>query len=183
MKKATIILALNLFCILGFSQDFLGIKVGGGRQETVNKFLAKGFKVSITPSNTVTSMKGMVGNTETEVLIVCTPTTKKVWKYIVYLPKQTTWYSLKSNYNTYLSVLTDKYGEPASSYNHFIDPYFEGDGYEMSAVALEKCSFCAFWDGVYIQISEYKQVSITYENEILSQLNKNEYNAINTAIY
>ena len=183
MKKVTIVLALNLFYLLSFSQDFLGVKVGGGRQETVNKFISKGFKVSITPSKTVTSMKGMVGNTEFEVLIVCTPTTKKVWKYIIYLPKETTWYSLKASYNTYLSVLTDKYGEPNTVYNTFVSPYYEGDGYEMSAVVLEKCNFYAFWDGVYMQISEYKQVSITYENDIMAQLNKDEYNAINSAIY
>ena len=173
------VLMLVLSTALGYSQDFLGIKVDGNRQDCINKFLAKGFKTSIAPSNTVTSLKGMVGNDKVELMIVSTPITKKVWKFSVFLPERTTWSSLKSNYEYYVDLLTTKYGEPTSTYSNFISPYYEGDGYEMTGVKIEKCNYMTFWDNVYIEISKWGQVCIHYENTTNSSLNKEEKDKIN----
>jgi len=179
MKKTTIIIVLILLSAIGFSQEFLGIPVGGNRQDVVNKFIAKGFKVYLTPSNIVTSMKGKVNNEIIELLIVNTPLTKKVWKFSVYMPKKTTWDDLKSNYNYYVRLFTNKYGEPNSSYDNFISPYYEGDGYEMSAVKLEKTNYVTFWDSMYVEISEYQQVGIHYENSENASINRAERDKLN----
>ena len=188
MKKGIMILLLTFLTIISFSQEFIGIKVDGNINDVVEKFKGKGLKVSNRGSSTpnVISMEGIVGNRNLELNIVCTPTTKIVWKFAVYLPKQTLWTSLKSEYEEYLDLLTKKYGKPKSTYNFFSSPYKEGDGYEMTAVAVEKCTYSAFWPGnlgLYIEISKWKQVKINYENRTNSALSKIEQDEIKNKIF
>jgi len=185
MKKVFVILICNLFTISTFAQEFLGIKVDGKRQEVINKFIAKGFKVtSQKGSSNVVAMEGKVNDTNIELNIVNSPTTSIVWKFAIYLPKQDSWYSIKSQYNSYLNTLTEKYGEPTNSYNNFINPYYEGDGYEMSAIAIDKCNFISFWNnGTSIKISKFKQVQISYENAINSAIDDEEKKALNNKIF
>jgi hypothetical protein len=187
MNKGIMILLFTFLTIISFSQEFIGIKVDGKINDVVEKFKGKGLRVtssSTTPN--VISMEGIVGNRNLELNIVCTPTTKIVWKFAVYLPKQTLWTSLKSEYEEYLDLLTKKYGEPEKTYNFFSSPYKEGDGYEMTAVAVEKCTYSAFWPenlGLYIGISQWKQVKITYENITNSALSKKEQDEIKNKIF
>jgi len=49
----------------------------------------------------------------------------------------------------------------------------------MTAVAVEKCLYSTFWSDVYIQISEYKQVNICYENSENLAISKKERESIN----
>ena len=183
MKKTTILLALIITSFASYSQEFMGIKVEGTRESVIAKYKAKGFKVSIPPSNNVVTMNGVVDNNKVEVLIVSTPVTHKVWQIQVYLPKDITWSDIKSRYESYLNLLTEKYGAPYSSFNFFKDPYYEGDGYEMSAISLEKVVYSAFWENVAISISKWKQVCIKYENIENSKLDTEENKTINKAIY
>lgn len=185
MKKMNLILLAIMISASSFAQEFLGVKVDGTKQEFVAKFVAKGFKVvKVEGGNeNATSMKGSYGGTNYELVIINTPVTKKVWKLAVYLPEQTSWYSLKSAYEQYLGVLVSKYGDPNKSYNFFKDPYYEGDGYEMSAVALDKCVFSSFWENIYIEISKYRQVKISYENATNSALDDEEKEKINKNVF
>jgi hypothetical protein len=114
-------------------------------------------------------MKGKASNDEVELYIFVTPKSRIVWKFAVYLNEETSWYSIKSDYEKYLGLLEEKYGEAKSKYNFFIRPYYEGDGYEVSAVKLDNCRYAAFWDDVNglnlnISISKYMQIEIDYES-------------------
>jgi hypothetical protein len=146
-----------------YGQEFLGIKVDGKLGEVVAKFKLKGFKVT-SPDDTSPILVGKAGVSNVEVIILSSPISKKVFKFAVYLPKQNDWESIKSEYEDYLETLTSKYGTPTQSFNFFSSPYKEGEGDEMNAIAMEKCVYSAFWENVYLRISEYKQVSIAYEN-------------------
>jgi len=183
MKKITLSLLLIVCTFITYSQEFIGIKVEGTRESVIAKYKAKGFKVSIPPSNTATTMSGVVDNNKVEVLIVSTPVTHKVWQIQVYLEKDVSWEDIKNRYESYLNLLTEKYGAPSSSFNFFKDPYYEGDGYEMSAITLSKVVYAAFWKNVAINISEWKQVCIKYENTENSILDGEERKTINKAIY
>lgn len=186
MKKGIMILLLTFLTIISFSQEFMGIKVDGKINDVVEKFKSKGLTVSNSSRPNIISMEGIVGNSNLELNIVCTPTTKIVWKFSVYLAKQTSWTSLKSEYEEYLEVLTKKYGVPEKSFNFFSSPYKEGDGDEMTAVAVDKCGYSAFWldnFGLYIEISKWKQVNITYENSINSAIDKKERDEIKNKIF
>ena len=161
--------------ISSFAQDsFMDVPVGGTKMEAVNKFKAKGFSV-VKLEDTYVRMQGKMGNTNIELAIVTSPITFSVWKYSVYLPKRDTWYELKSEFESYKSTLVSKYGEPTSDYHFFSNPYDEGDGYELSAITLGKCSFSSFWgEKMSLQISKYKQVNISYENPVNSKLDDEE---------
>lgn len=129
-------------------------------------------------------MQGKVNDTKIELNIVNTPTSKLVWKFAIYLPKQDDWYSIKSQYNSFTNTLTEKYGEPTDSYTGFASPYYEGDGYEMSAIILDKCNYITIWaNGTTIQISKFKQVRITYENADNSVIDDEEKKALNNKIF
>ena len=123
----------------------------------------KGFKVT-SPDDLSPILVGKAGVSNVEVIILSSPISKTVFKIAVYLPKQNDWESIKSEYEDYLETLTAKYGTPTSSYNFFSSPYKEGEGDEMNAITMEKCNYAAFWENISIQISEYKQVRIAYEN-------------------
>jgi hypothetical protein len=179
MKNLSIFFALCLCSFFSYSQSVFGVQVDGYKSSVVNKFKAKGFKISIAPSATVTTLNGYVDEVEYEVLVCNTPITKKVWKIVVYLPKQDDWYSLKSTYIKFYELFLKKYGEPTSSYSSFSSPYEEGDGYEMTAVAEEKCNYTAFWDLVYMSISKYNQLEINYENPTNAELFTSETEKLN----
>jgi hypothetical protein len=184
MKKQFLILLLVLSTNLTFGQEFLGIKVDGKLNDVVEKFKLKGLKVTDGSTPNVKIMEGFVGDRNLEVYIKCTPTTKTVWGFTVYLPKQTVWSSLKREYEEYLDLLSKKYGEPDKKYNFFSSPYEEGDGDEMTAVAVDKCRYASFWtETLGIQISKYKQVVISYENKTNAELNRKEKDEIKEKIF
>ena len=136
MKKwilSVVIVVTNFLCaqsvapVTGVPQ-FMGIPIEGDAVIFINKLKVKGFKVKKYDA-IVTTMTGVfLGNVTNEVLIVHTPKSKKVWKVVVFLQEQIGWSSLKSEYQSLLSKLNNKYGEPSTSYFSFLSPYEEGDG-------------------------------------------------------
>jgi hypothetical protein len=180
MKKLSMFLAICLLSIVTYSQSVFGVEVDGNKTDVVNKFKAKGFKITITPSATATSLNGYIDGVKYDVVVCNTPITKKVWKIAVYLPEENNWYNLKNTYQKFYDLFLKKYGEPSSSYSSFSYPYEEGDGYEMTAVAVEKCTYSAFWNEVWINISKFKQVELNYENPINSELFSAEKEKLNT---
>jgi len=176
----------TLLTFVSVAQEFMGIKVEGDKAVFVNKLKAKGFVVTLADNPNAVTMKGTVGGKQYELILFLTPTTKQVWKLSVYLPEATSWLKIKSEYEDYLGILTEKYGAPEKAYTFFSSPYEEGDGYEMSAIKLEKCHYSAFWSdslGIWIEISKFKQVKIAYENAKNSALNDLEKKRINSKIF
>ena len=192
MKKwilSFVIVVTNFLCaqsvapVTGVPQ-FMGIPIEGDAVIFINKLKVKGFKVLNYDAN-VTTMSGVfLGTLTNSIMIVHTPKTKQVWKVGVYMPEQYTWSSLKFEYQTLLSKLNNKYGEPSSSYFSFTSPYEEGDGFELNAVQMEKSNIVAWWDLTFtdgtpsglimLEMTKWKQNSITWENSINTALKKKE---------
>ena len=98
--------------------------------------------------------------------------------------KQIVWYILprevkidsdtQSVTNLYKSkyLLTDEF-------EFFLDPYDEGDGYEMSAVARDKCRFVCFFKEfgghIGLEINQKGCVQVSYEDDINIQVAKKEF--------
>lgn len=164
--------------------EFMGIDVDGSRSEVTSKFKSKGFTVARerADENSI-KFTGKVNGMQMEVFAAFTPVSNKCWGFMIYLPEQTSWYEIKKQYNDYLDLLTDKYGTPNSKYDFFSSPYYEGDGYEMSALTLGKCSYAAFWDKYSIQISKFKQVKIQYENPVNSALADKEEEKVKKKVF
>lgn len=177
MKKFLSLVAI-VFALNVNAQVFDGVSISGDLPTALAKFKAKGYIVQKTYTNSVL-LKGKVGVSPVELYIFVTPKTKKVYKFTLYFDAQTTWYSLKSQYERYFDIFEKKYGEPDSKYDFFSSPYEEGDGYEMSAVSLEKATFSAFWLKrenltISLSISKWKQVEVVYENDKNMDLAKKE---------
>ena len=149
------------------AQEFMGIPISGKRSEAILKFQAKGFKLKKESGNVVI-MQGRLQSQPVDLYITCTPTSKIVWKYTVYYPEESSWYNIKGEYKKLKQTITDKYGDP-ESYEFFSRPYYEGDGYETSAVKLEKCTYSSFWKSenlmIAVEITKFMQLMISYENQ------------------
>jgi len=186
MKQLILIISFFI-SVSAKSQQFNGVNISGDLPTAINSFKEKGYTTSKFITNGVI-MNGKVGNTEIELFLLTTPKSKKLYKATVYLPTKETWYAIKQNYLDYLEVLTTKYGTPHQSYDFFSKPYFEGDGYEMSALKLEKCTYSAFWlnvdnTSIVIQISKYNQVMISYQNDANQKIAASERDAQNNVSF
>lgn len=160
------------------AQSFDGVPISGDLPTAVAKFKAKGYTIRKYVENGVI-LDGKVASRNIELFVFVTPKTKKLFKVVAYFDEEISWMSLKSTYEVFYDILTEKYGYPDAKYNKFIDPYYEGDGYELQAVGVEKAIFSSYWfkkDNltVALEISKYKQVSLTYENNIMMELKKKE---------
>lgn len=178
MKLLVAAIIFTLASISVKAQYYDGVYVGGSLQTVIDKYKEKGYKLETT-HDWGASMIGQVGVRKIELYIFTTPKTKVVCKVVLFFTEKKTWANLKEDYLTYLQVLTDKYGSPDYNYNNFVTPYYEGDGYEMSAVELEKTNYVGIWfnknnTNIAIEISKYKQVKITYENAQNMQIKEKE---------
>lgn len=175
--NVTIVFALTFVIGTGFTfaQDdsthleFKGIPINGKIDDFVKKLQSQGFSI-VNRENSGVIMSGQFTGKEAEVMVLNTKTSKTVWKVVVYLPKQTSWYSIKSEYKYYTEMFTKKYGNPLHTFSFFSDPYYEGDGYEMQAVRNEKCTYYSGYHiqegNISVEISKYQQIKIAYEDSI-----------------
>jgi len=169
MTAAAIFLTLS-----ASSQVFDGIPIKGDLNTAVARFKAKGYKVVKAIPNGM-AMTGRTGERNMELYIMVTPITKQVAKIVFFLPKRTDWSSLKTDYLDLSYVLSRKYGDPTDDYDFFTDNYKEGDGNEFLGVVLGKCKYLSIWQteenmDIGIDISEYAQVRLSYENQQLVRL-------------
>lgn len=150
---------------------FMKTPIDGTITEFASKMKAKGF-VQIVESENFITMKGEFMDEECNIHIVGTKKTNIVYMVSVVFDRDyTSWYSLKSDYNDIRDSYIDKYGKPTKDYHFFSSPYYEGDGYEMQAVELDKCRYMSCWqnieDGlIMISINEEAQVEIRYEDKV-----------------
>jgi hypothetical protein len=183
-----LILIIALFVSVNISaQSFDGVPISGDLPTAVAKYKAKGYSLSKYIEQGAI-LKGKVAGREIELFVFVTPKTKKVCKMVAFFDEETNWYSLKSTYNTFYEILTEKYGYPDDKFAKFLDPYFEGDGYEMSAVGLDKSLFAAYWykkDNltVAVEISKYKQVKLVYENNLMMDIKSKEQSEIESKAF
>jgi len=138
------------------------------------KMKERGFEVDGEESGGVI-LKGEIG--EESVKMFAMSTKEGIVHTAGYVfPKSDTWYSLKSKFNLVKDMLTEKYGKPQKSDNTFSRPYYEGDGYEMSAVSNNKCHYNAKWtnQNILMLISSDKTIIVFYENKMNSEKKEQE---------
>ena len=170
------------------AQTFDGIPISGDLPTMIAKLKAKGYIYENTDDG-VASLKGKIASVyNVELLIFTTPKTKKVCKVVAYLDKNINWYSIKSEYEKFVGIITEKYGTPDTKYDFFSSPYEAGDGYEMTALAVEKCTFASYWfkknnTSIVVEISKYKQVKLGYENDEMMEIRKSELSALESSSF
>ena len=173
-------LLLMLCCIFSLSvsaqerQTFMGIPIDGSLTSFIDKLQAKGFTVSFADDD-IAGLEGPFSGSTRTVWVYATPQTSKVYCVIVQLRTSKSWSSLKSTYSEFKQMLTNKYGEPYGS-ETFTRPYYEGDGYEMTALRNDKCSFVQLFETptgtvmLYISDSSDGSVMLSYRDKINSDI-------------
>ncbi len=187
MKKTIIAFAIMLFTQFTFAQSFNGVPISGDMATAVTRFKAKGFTVTDNLKN-MTVMKGTIQGIPTEVFIKVTPISKQVYAFSMYFTNHISWFGIKGEYDKFKDILTEKYGQPDNEYDFFSTPYYLGDGYELQALRLEKCTYATYWFGkenmnIALEMSKYEQVNITYENQKLIEVRSREVEQLNKTIF
>lgn len=178
MKKIMFAL-LMVISTISYSQQFDGVSISGSLSSVVKNYQNRGYVIRKKINPYCTVLVGRFLGDDIELFINATPKTFKVFKVTVFLPEKESWYSLKNSFNKYFGVLDSKYGDYDNIYTYFDKPYYEGDGYEMSAITLDKCHYSAFWlnrnnTSIGLFISKWKQIQIDYENDSNVKLNESE---------
>ena len=183
MKKL-IVSFLMLFVLvsvrLGAQEHMMFMKtpIDGTITEFASKMKAKGFVQKEVDKNMII-MKGEFMGQVCELYIAGTEKTKTVWQVSVWFDRvYTSWYSLKSDYTSVQFSYIGKYGAETKDYHFFVKPYYEGDGYEMQAVKLDKCRYGTFWDkedgNIMVSIEKYAQINIVYQDRLNTEKEKKE---------
>jgi hypothetical protein len=180
--KNSLLAFLLLASVYVSAQSFDGVSISGDLSTAVTKYKSKGYTLSKYFENGAI-LKGNVAGNSIELYIFTTPKSKKVCKMVAFLEEDISWRSLKSNYTKFYDIFLQKYGEPDSKYDFFSKPYFDGDGYELQAVRLEKATFAAYWfkrDNLTtcVEISKYNQVKLIYENNLMMGIKDREQSEI-----
>jgi hypothetical protein len=189
MKKLLFSLVFSLFTVFSYGQTFNGIDIDGNINDFVSKMKQKGYVFEKYTEGGGAILKGIVSGNSVEFWVSVTPKSKIVWKLSIYFPESNSWYSLKSDYTNYKTTLTEKYGEPSSHYEFFTNPYYEGDGYEMTAVSVEKATFASYWINktsnyaIGVQITKFSQLRISYENNKNYEIFDKEKKQINNSTF
>lgn len=173
MKKITLLLLFcAISCAFSFAQSFHGVTLGQSLSATQQVFLNKGF----TPLRSVEGikyMKGTIAGDNYEIALLYTPTSKKVWKIVVYTGPVFSWISLKYQHKKFKDLLTKKYGEPTNDFWYFRSPYYEGDGFELQALRKEAMVSSVFFrdpegNSIFMEMVSFDfgkgQIRIGYEN-------------------
>ena len=69
-----------------------------------------------------------------------TPETNNIYMVNVVFDEENSWYSLKSDFLNIVKSYRAKY-KCIDSGRTFLEPYYEGDGFELQGVANDKCCF------------------------------------------
>lgn len=182
MKTKLLTVIFCLFVSVVFSQEhlkFKGIPINGNISAFTSELVKLGFKLEGT-DQTINTFSGDFVNNKCTIFIVASKKSKVVWKVKAFLPKDENWYSLKQKYYNLKKEYTEKYGI-GESYEYFSKPYYEGDSYEMQALELEKCTYSTYFETangtICVEISKFKQIAISYEDKINSDLDELEKKA------
>lgn len=158
----------------------MGIPIDGSYASFVAQLKAKGFKETSVGG---ADLEGQFSGSNRTVYVYCTPITEKVYRVTVTLHKSSSWSSLKSIYSEFKELLTNKYGEPFGG-ETFTQPYYEGDGYEMTALLADKCNYTQIYSTesgrIMLWISKVfdGSVLLMYNDNINSDLNDAEQSSI-----
>lgn len=187
MKKVVFLAIILLIYSNCFAQEkknhltFKGIEINGRAKDFARELTNKFNYESVYSKENVFVLKGSFAEKDAKIFVLGTDKTGLTWKIAVFFEKETNWSTLKYKYNQFKDQLTKKYGS-CTSYDSFSSPYTEGDGYEMSAISLDKCNYSSFWmleDGsISIEINKDAEIIISYEDKINVNIRKKESEAV-----
>ena len=185
MKRILSLIAIVFVsCTMLFGQEHLKIKnipIDGTVQSMYAKLKATGLKPM--PDVPGALQGTFAGMDDCAFLIIGSDRTNTVYKVGVMTQFIDSWSSLKSMYLRLKEQYINKYND-CQSFEFFSSPYYEGDGYEMQALRMDKCTYASYFEtpeGIISLEIKDKCIFITYEDAINLEKAKAEFgeNVIN----
>lgn len=191
MKRIILIVSLLITSALIYAQSYNGIAVGNSLSVTKSQILAKGFRYEKSQTSTSQTYYKYVDGQKVILSIVYTPYTKIVWKFLVEVDHATSWMSAKEKYLRYTEILSARYGDHTSGDVTFESPYYDGDGYEIQALYLDKAEVYSVFETqggiVMLTLDAWEKgtavILLHYQNARASEINKNEQTQRNEKMY
>lgn len=150
MKRYLLLFAL-LLPLVSYAQSenlfddghltFKGLSLSGSLDSFVASLVGQGYVLKESQSDGALLKGSFASESGCTIVVMTTKKTHKVYGVGVSFEEKTSWSSLKSQYRDYKSMLYAKYGEPSKHLERFYNPYYEGDGYEMQALRMDKCTY------------------------------------------
>lgn len=183
MKTVLLSLVLTFFSTLVINAQehimFMGIPIDGNLQEFSSKLTTKGFEKKHETDNNII-FSGKFTGEDVTLAVLSTYKSHKVFQIMIFFNKETSWSNLKQQFNHYKDIYSQKYGAPSKESHYFIKPYYEGDGYEMQALSLDKCNYATLWNiengDIAIMMGKDGSIVIVYSDKINETINDKEKN-------
>lgn len=161
---------------------FKGMPINGHIDDFVELFINDGFSLSENNVANSVALNGNFAGQKAGILISATIISKTVYQVCVMFEKIPSFWSAKSKFNEFVESYTKKYGIPTRSLRSFNSPYYEGDGYEDSAMRLGKVNYASIWTldegSIIVTIMNTGATAIMYRdavNEKLENAERQEY--------
>ena len=163
---------------------FKQFPINGDVNSFIRQLTASGYTL-VEPFNSeynIASLKGtFAGNTDSIIAVFVTPKSKIVYSVMVFFQEHHIWYTLKDEYEKVKAQLTRKYGTP-ESYEYFLDPYYEGDGSELTALYSSHCKYLSVFKTnvgqIIVNMTSDAKVTIAYQDTINNSIKDAENESI-----
>lgn len=121
------------------------------------------------------------GKADCSIAVIGTPITHIACSVMVFMQEHHIWSSIRDQYEVLKKQLTKKYGTP-KSYEYFMEPYYEGDGYELTALNNDHCTYLSMFETtngkISLSMSSGAKVMIVYQDKINCEIRDDETNSI-----
>jgi hypothetical protein len=115
----------------------------GSSEETAKQVLeGKGMKL-VHETKTALNFQGQFAGENTNIIILYFTNSQLYMASVAYTTEPN---EALSKYEEYSTLLIKKYGEPDKTVEHFLSPYYKGDGYEEQAIRLNKALIGRQWN-------------------------------------
>ena len=145
MKKILVIMMAIMMYVTSFAQTtehmkFKGVPMEGTLQTFTNKLKAKGF-TPLGVQDGVSLLKGDFAGYKGCIIAAVADKSGMICKVSVVSPSMDKWGELELCYNSYKSMLTDKYGEPIKSEEYFSEGYNRDASDKIYGVEFDKYKY------------------------------------------
>lgn len=188
MKKLLVYFVALFLSTVSFAQNgivseeshlsFKGLSLSGSLDDFVNNLVSQGYILKDSQAVGALLKGSFASESDCTIAVLTTNRTRQVYCVAVSFEKKTSWSSLKNQYQEYKTMLSSKYGEPSKFVERFMSPYYEGDGYELQALRLDKCNYTSFFEvhngTVMLSMNNDASLVLYYSDKEGSALNERE---------
>lgn len=148
---------------------FRDIEINGPAKVISENLKKLGYVVEGTMDDGYILTGSFAGVRDCTIYVVESEYTHETYRIMIAFPERQQWYQLEPEYMKLKNMFTQKYGEPDSN-EFFLDPYEDGDGYEMTALSSGNCIYNSTFNtdkgSIRILLAEHGQVLVSYEDLI-----------------